>query len=85
MPARGIGDGNLLAANGDAVNPDPTHPSEIIEFTKEGEFVREFNLDPGPDAAFGIATVPSDEEKFNLALVNDNNNSVAVFSLPADR
>lgn len=78
-------DGNLLTANGDAVNPDPTHPSEIIEFTKEGEFVREFNLDPGPDAAFGIATVHSDEEKFNLALVNDNNNSVAVFSLSADR
>jgi hypothetical protein len=77
--------GNLLTANGDAVNPDPTHPSEIIEFTKEGEFVREFNLDPGVDAAFGIATVHSDEEKFNLALVNDNNNSVAVFSLPADQ
>lgn len=77
--------GHLLTANGDAINPDPTHPSEIIEFTKEGEFVREFNLDAGADAAFGIATVRSDEEKFNLAVVNDNTNGVAVYSLPEER
>jgi hypothetical protein len=76
--------GDLLTANGDAVNPDPTHPSEIIEFTRSGEFVREFNLDAGADAAFGIATVHADEGKFNFALVNDNNNSVAVYSLPTD-
>jgi hypothetical protein len=76
--------GNLLTANGDAVNPDPTHPSEIIEFTKGGEFVREFNLDAGADAAFGIATVHSDQGKFNLALVNDNTNGIAVYSLPPD-
>jgi hypothetical protein len=49
--------GNLLTANGDAVNPDPTHPSEIVEFTKRGEFVREFNVDASQGGAFGIATV----------------------------
>ena len=26
-------DGNLITSNGDAVNPDPTQPSEIVEFT----------------------------------------------------
>jgi hypothetical protein len=29
-------DGNLITSNGDAVNPDPTQPSEIVEFTKTG-------------------------------------------------
>jgi hypothetical protein len=37
--------GNLLTANGDAVAGDPTHPGEIIEFTKSSEFIREFNVD----------------------------------------
>jgi hypothetical protein len=76
--------GNLLTANGDAINPDPTHPSEIIEFTKGGEFVREFNLDAGADAAFGIATMHSEDAKFNFAVDNDNTNGVAVYSLPED-
>ncbi len=76
--------GHLLAANGDAVNVDLTHPSEITEFTKTGEFVREFNLDAGVDAPFGIATVRAENAKFNLALVNDNTNAIVVYRLPAE-
>jgi hypothetical protein len=37
--------GDLLTANGDAVNDDPTQPSEIVEFTRTGRFVRQFNVD----------------------------------------
>jgi hypothetical protein len=33
--------GTLLTANGDAVNGDPTHPSEIVEFTTTGMFIPE--------------------------------------------
>jgi hypothetical protein len=73
--------GHLLTANGDAVNADPTHPSEIIEFTREGGFVREFNLDAGPDAAFGIATMLGEHAKFNFAVDNDNTNALAVYRL----
>jgi hypothetical protein len=51
--------GNLLTAKGDAVNSDPNHPSEIVEFTKSGEFMREFNVDASQGGAFGIATEPS--------------------------
>jgi len=76
--------GHFLTANGDAVNVDPTHPSEIIEFTRSGEFVREFNLDAGVDAPFGIATVRAANARFNLALVNDNTNAVAVYGLPVE-
>ena len=38
--------GNLIAANGDAVNPDPSQASELVEFTPGGKFVGEFSIDP---------------------------------------
>jgi hypothetical protein len=74
--------GNLLTANGDAVNGDPTHPSEIVEFTRSGEFVRQFNVDASQGGAFGIATVLSGMPRFNFAAVDDVSNSISVYSLP---
>jgi hypothetical protein len=74
--------GNLLTANGDAVNGDPTHPSEIVEFTKSGEFVREFNVDASQGGAFGIATVLSGYPPFNFAAVDDVPNVISVYFLP---
>jgi len=74
--------GNLLTANGDAFNADPTHPSEIIEFTKSAKFVREFNVDAGTGGAFGIATVLSGEPGFNFVVVDDNANDISVYALP---
>jgi hypothetical protein len=76
--------GHLLTANGDALNADPAHPSEIVEFTRDGTFVREFNIDAGAAGAFGIATVRSEDAGLNFAYVNDNTNSVAVYDLSAD-
>ena len=74
--------GNLLTANGDAVNADPTHPSEIVEFTKSGKFVREFNVDASRGGAFGIGTVLAGQPSFNFAAVDDVPNSISVYSLP---
>jgi hypothetical protein len=74
--------GNLLTANGDAVNGDATHPSEIVEFTESGEFVREFNVDASQGGAFGIATVLSGHPPFDFAAVDDVPNVVSVYSLP---
>src|SRR5262249_23569326 len=64
--------GDLVAANGDAVTPDPNHPNELVEFTPEGHFVGQFQLDKGPaGAAFGVAvTVVNGELRF--AAVDDN-------------
>jgi hypothetical protein len=49
--------GDLLAANGDAVNADPNNMenSEIVEFTTTGQFVDESQIDPGAGGAFGFA------------------------------
>lgn len=72
--------GDLLTANGDAVNADPTHPSEIVEFTASGRFVAEYNVDAGQGGAFGIATGHSGA--FDFIDVDDNTNSVTVSALP---
>jgi hypothetical protein len=76
--------GDLLAANGDAVNADMAHPSEIVEFTKSGEFVREYNVDASQGGAFGIDTVVRQDTHFNYAVVDDVTNSLSVYRLPRD-
>ncbi len=75
--------GHLLTTNGDAVNADPQYPSEIVEFTKSGRFVREYNVDQNQGGAFGI-DVARDGDEFNYAVIDDNTNSLAVYRLPTD-
>jgi hypothetical protein len=67
-----------LAPNGnlDAVNTDPTRPSEIVELTKSGQFVSQFNVDAGQGGAFGIAISMSNTAQ--LAFVDDNANDITV-------
>ncbi len=62
---------HLLTANGDAVNPDPAHNSEIVEFTRDGDFVAQFQVDPVVGSAFGIAVTAMDGGIF-FAAVDDN-------------
>jgi hypothetical protein len=70
--------GDLLTANGDAVNPDPTQPSEIIEFTKQGKFVAQFNVDAGQGGAFGIAVAEVGPDIVRFVFIDDNANDVTV-------
>jgi hypothetical protein len=70
--------GNLIAANGDSVNGDPTQSSELVEFTPTGHFVGQTSIDPGQDGAFGIAiNVHGDDVSF--AAVDDNTNTLQVW------
>jgi len=78
--------GDLLEANGDAINPDPTnmHNSEIVEFTTRGKFVDELQINPAAGGAFGLATQKvGDKEVF--AAVNDITNQVEIWDLPLYR
>jgi hypothetical protein len=72
--------GDLLVANGDAVNADPTQPSEIVEYTAKGNFVAQISLDTNPDAAFGIA-IASDDGQLRFAAVEDDTNSLDVWTI----
>jgi hypothetical protein len=73
--------GDLLTANGDAVNADNLHPSEIVEFTKYGRFVREYDVDASPGGAFGLDTRSSAHATFNYAAIDDVTNSLSVYRL----
>ena len=75
--------GDLLTANGDAVNSDVLHPSEIVEFTRWGHFVREYNVDASQGGAFGIDTVLNDGGGFNYAAIDDVANSLTVSRIEA--
>jgi hypothetical protein len=70
--------GDLITSNGDAVNPDPTQPSEIVEFTKSGKFVGQFNVDAGQGGAFGIGIAMVGYNTARLAVVDDNANDLIV-------
>jgi hypothetical protein len=71
--------GNLISAQGDAINPDPAHQSEIVEFTKTGKFVTQFSIDSAVGAAFGIAIAPADTGAVDFAAVDDATNTLTVF------
>jgi uncharacterized protein (TIGR03118 family) len=71
--------GDFIVSNGDAVNPDPKHPSELVEFTHNGKFVGQFSLNPNVDAPFGIA-LQTVGDQVRFAAVNDNTNTVEVWT-----
>jgi hypothetical protein len=81
--------GDLLTSNGDAINPDPAHPSEIVEFTKTGQFIGEYKSEWGRsvrccDIHMGEGQGHPNNDIDRLAVVTDNTNDVAVtkFVLP---
>jgi hypothetical protein len=74
-------DGNLIASQGDAVNPSKRQPSELVEFAlkgTKGKFVGQFSLNKMPGGAFGVATAP-DGSRF--AAVNDITNALEVWTV----
>ena len=75
--------GHLLVSNNDAaqINPDPNQPSEIVEFTKEGKFVRQISVDQNFGGAFGLDVAIFDGSA-RFAFVDDNTNSLSIWSFP---
>ena len=54
--------GDLITANADPAHfsPTATDPSEIIEITRGGTFVRKFSIDPNPGSAFAVLVKDED-------------------------
>lgn len=73
-----VGDGNLIAAQGDAINPSPTQTSELVEFTPSGRFVGQFSISGTAGGAFGVASGPGGTR---FAAVNDINNAVRIVAI----
>ena len=72
--------GDLVVANGDAVNPDPNHPSELIEFTTRGRFVARKTINPAAGSAFGLA-ITGTRSGARLAAVDDALNQLDLFTV----
>ena len=62
--------GDFVSTQGDAVNADPNQPSEVVEFTHDGQFVTQFSVDAAAGSAFGIA-LKRFESGFIFATVDD--------------
>jgi hypothetical protein len=70
--------GDLISSQGDAVNPDPNQPSEVVEYTAAGRFVGQFSVNSSLGSAFGIALRSSDDGS-RFAAVDDTLNAVDVW------
>jgi len=73
--------GHLLIANSDGSNADPIQPSEITEFTRNGNFVTEYPVDPNNGGAFGLNTLAIAQNVLRVAAVDDNANSLSMWTL----
>lgn len=72
--------GDLISAQGDAVNFDPNQISEIVEFSPQGQFIDEFSIDSTVGSAFGLAIVPL-EDGFRFAAVDDGVNMLDIWNV----
>jgi uncharacterized protein YjiK len=61
--------GHLLVTNNDNINADPAQPSELVEFTIEGKFVKQISLDPTSGGSFGLAVETAVDDSVNLFLI----------------
>jgi len=74
--------GHLLVTNNYSINPDPAQPSELVEFTIHGKFVKQISLDPTPGGSFGLA-VETVGKTSRLAAVDDSVNLFLIWTLKA--
>ncbi len=73
--------GDLLVSNNDVINPDPNQPSEIVEFTITGHFVKQLSVDPAQGGSFGL-NVQTAGLSSRFAAVDDNQSNISVWTLP---
>ncbi len=72
--------GHLITANGDAVNPGGTQ-NALVEFTVNGNFVAQFQVDPGAaGGAFGLA-FSGGHDDIRFAAVDDVQNTLDIWNL----
>ena len=75
--------GDFLVANADPqVSQDQNEPSEIVEFTRNGDFVRQYSVDPNLGSAFALGTLGRDGTEV-FAYVDDSLSTCTILDLAA--
>jgi len=86
--------GLIFAPNGDLItaNADPTHfppsatdPSEIIEITPRGRFVRKFSIDPNPGSAFAVLINNKNRGFHQFVYIDDFFSNCTIWKLADER
>jgi hypothetical protein len=75
--------GDLITAQGDAVNPDSTLPSELVEYTAAGTFLAQRPINPALGSAFGLA-LGSSSGSLRFAAVDDGLNVLDIWIVSSD-
>ena len=74
--------GHLLVSNADVINGDPNQPSEIVEFTTGGQFIKQLPVDPNQGGSFGF-NVSINGLTSVFAYVDDNQSTLTIWTLPS--
>jgi hypothetical protein len=76
--------GHLITANADPTHfpPSATDPSEIIEITPGGTFVRKFSIDPNAGSAFAVDINNKDRFFHQFVYVDDFVSNCTIWKLP---
>ena len=64
------------------VSQDPNQPSEIVEFTRSGRFVRQYSVDPNLGSAFALG-IENHEDTKVFAYVDDFLSTCTILNLSA--
>ena len=72
--------GHFVVAESDGSNVDPNQPSELVEYTATGQFVGQMSIDPNNGGAFGVAVNNLGWGTYRLAAVDDNANSLKIWT-----
>jgi len=77
--------GDLITANADPAHfsPSATDPSEIIEITPHGTFVRKFSIDPNPGSAFAVDT-NNNHHVSQFVYIDDFVSNCTIWKLPIE-
>ena len=74
--------GHLLVSNSDVINSNPHLPSEIVEFTKQGQFIDQLSVDPAEGGSFGLAVNVNVGTESFFAAVDDNTATLILWRMP---
>ena len=77
--------GDLIVANSDGSNADPNQPSEIVEFTTDGQFVTQYSVDKNNGGAFGLGLALTSTGDVRFAAVDDNQNTLSLWTAPVSQ
>ena len=72
--------GHLLVANSDGSNVDANQPSELVEFTADGQFVGQYSVDANNGGAFGLGIFSLGRGAYQIGAVDDNANTIRIFA-----